>query len=433
MRRLWLFALLAGCRVTGEFTCETNDQCRDEGTTGVCVASSCAFGDPACLSGWRYGDSAASEVAGECLEGSAPADCGTWMPRHFVPCALPAPLGPIALGGSAGYIYDTDRGLFVGTGDIPHTSIVLPQADGTSARIMSVMGFTLEGGARLRVVGSLPLIVASWSDITVNGTIDVSSALGDVRGAGAGGKGCDAKQGDAGIITGGSGGGGGGGFGSMGGAGGSGDREQAPGRAGGAGGSAIAMAAASVRGGCPGGDGGPLGAKASTPYVATSAARGGPGGGAIQLTARAKLTVTGTIHAGGAGGEGGLGQEGGGGGGGSGGYIGLEGGTVTLSGIFAANGGGGAAGGANSGMAGMPGGNATPNGARAAAGQLNYQCQGPGARGAASTAAAESAQNDYATCGGGGGGGGVGVISVRPAAFTMTNATFSPPPTIDPS
>lgn len=431
MRTLWLLPLLVGCRITGEFHCERNEQCVEEGAPGLCVSGSCAFGDPACLSGWRYGDSATSEVAGACFEAAAPVDCGSWSPRHFTPCALPAPLGPLRLAGG-NFLYDTDRGEFIGTPDVPHTSIVLPQPDGTSARIISAAGFSLEGDVTLRVVGSHPLIIASWSDLTVTGTIDVSSATGDLRGAGSGGPACDGKAGEPGAATLGGGGGGGGGFAGAGGAGALGDRDQGVGRAGGAGGAAISLPTANVRGGCDGGSGGAIGPAASAPFTATTAARGGAGGGAIQLTARGKLTVTGTIHASGAGGEGGPGQEGGGGGGGAGGYIGLEGAMVSLSGTFAANGGGGGAGAyAN---AGNPGNSGTATNNRAAGGQQAVQCQGPGGRGSsAAVPNGDAALTDYATCGGGGGGGGVGVLGVRTPAFTMTNTTFSPAPTFDPS
>lgn len=431
MARFALLAFVVGCRVTGEFHCETSDQCRDEGTTGLCLTGSCAFGDTACTSGWRYGDTAAEEIAGECLDGDAPADCAAWKPKHFTPCALPAPLGAMTLAG-ASYIYDTDRGEFIGGPDVPHTSIVVPQANGTATRIMSVASFTLDPGLRLRVVGSLPLIIAAWGDITVNGLLDVSSASFDVPGAGAGGPGCTATGGGAAVATKGAGGGGGGAFAGAGGDGGDADRDHAPGVVGGVGGTAITTPTANVRGGCSGASGGVVGPGAVAPLSAGSAAAGGEGGGAVQLTARGKLVV-GSIHAGGAAGFGGPGQESGGGGGGSGGFIGLEGATITVTGILAANGGGGGAGAAAAAAAANSGTNATVTN-NAAGGGSAAQCASAGGRGAASTTlVGESAtRGDLTSCGGGGGGGGAGVISIRSTTFTMTGATFSPPVTIDP-
>src|SRR6476659_1133669 len=39
----------------------------------------------------------------------APALCTTWTAKHFAPCALPAPLGPLALiKNDATYTWDTD-------------------------------------------------------------------------------------------------------------------------------------------------------------------------------------------------------------------------------------------------------------------------------------------------------------------------------------
>ena len=441
MRQVWMLALLVGCRVTGEFHCESSEQCRGQGAAiGVCITGSCAFDDADCASGWRYADSAADEVAGACLEGEPPADCGSWKPRHFSACSLPAPLGPLKITGS-GAIYDTDRGEFLGGAEVLHTSIALPQADGTVARIMSVASFTLEQTARLRVIGSMPLVIAVWGDATIAGQIDASSALDGFIGPGANPNACTvATSGQAGIASKGSGGGGGGGLGGVGGAGGAGDVDNDPGRAGGTGGAALpaAMATVTVRGGCPGAEGGALGPGAMAPLAATSAARGGAGGGAIQISARGKLVVSGSIHAGGAGGAGGPGLEAGGGGGGSGGFIGLEGMPVTMTGSISANGGGGGGGaGSTATTVGNPGANATATN-NSAGGGNQIQCSGAGGNGAAgSTLAGEkpsttSGQFGQATCGGGGGGGGAGVITVRGFSGTPGNG-FSPPPTLDPS
>ena len=82
------------------------------------------------------------------------------------------------------------------------------------------------------------------------------------------------------------------------------------------------------------------------PSDANTTAPGGAGGGAIQLSSRMAISITGTIVAGGAGGEGSpLNAAVGGGGGGAGGYIGFDSGSLAIDAgaIVAANGGGGGA------------------------------------------------------------------------------------------
>ncbi len=425
-----------GCRVTGEFHCEANGQCVGQGAApGVCVTGSCAFDDPGCTSGWRFADSAADEIAGACLEGVPPADCAAWMPKHFSPCALPAPLGEVRLS-EGGYVYDTDRGEFVGGPAVVHTSIVLPQTDGTQLRIISVSAFTIDAQIRLRVVGSLPLVIASWGKIDIAGQIEVSSSVNDLRGAGANFAGCKAaKQGEAGLASKGSAGGGGGGFTGAGGTGGDADREAPPGRLGGGGAATLAMPTTIVHGGCPGAPGGAIGPAAKPPSTPTSASLPGAGGGALQLTARGAITISGIVDAGGAGGGGGAGTvEGGGGGGGSGGFLGLEAPSVTVTGVVAANGGGGG-GGANDGTAGVAGSDGRAASSAAPGGNAGANCASGGANGSAGTTLAGASIDPAqppSSCGAGGGGGGAGVISIRSPAFTMTGATLSPPVTIDP-
>ena len=424
-----------GCRVAGEFHCETNAQCVGQGgENGACVTGSCAFGDTGCVSGWRYDESAAETIAGTCVGDTPPADCATWVPRHFAACAIPAPLGAIRISGD-GYVYDTDLGEFLGGPTLPHTSIVTAQSDGTTVRIISAMGFTLDPQVRLRVIGSLPLIIASWSDLTIAGRIDAGSSIGSVLGPGANFAGCKVPtSGEAGVATGGSGGGGGGGFAGLGGDGGAADRDNGPGRIGGTGGATIAMPTAIVHGGCPGAAGAPIGPSAVAPLIPSSAASAGAGGGAIQLTARTKLVVSGVVEAAGAGGGGGLGQEAGAGGGGSGGFIGLEAPMLSVTGVVAANGGAGGAGAISNAMPATAGGDGNASGT-AAAGGNGAQCASSGAAGSAGATLTGASVDKQAltTCGGGGGGGGAGAISIRSAAPTMTGATVSPPAVIDPS
>jgi hypothetical protein len=436
MRAAWLVMLsLTGCRVTGHFQCEQSEQCVGQGAVvGACVEGSCAFTDTGCSSGWRYDDSAADDIAGECIGADAPADCATWKSKYFQPCALPMPLGALHVSAN-GYIYDSDRGVFIGGPDINHSSITFAQDDGTVARIMSVSSFTVDPGVRLRVLGTMPLIVASWGEITMAGRIEIDSNVGGFRGAGSNSSKCaGAQSGESGVATAGSGGGGGGGFGAAGGTGGTADVDNAM-IAGGAGGGAAVMPARYVRGGCSGGPGGAIGPSAMPPLMPATVAPGGAGGGALLLSARTKLTLTGSLDAGGAGGLAGPGNEAGGGGGGSGGFLGLESPMVIISatGVAVANGGGG--GGAGSataaGMNGMDAGSAptaAPGGAGAVCGTSG------GAGGAGVTPAGVSLVPQQASdCGGGGGGGAAGVLAVHSASFTMTGAMVSPAPTVDPN
>ena len=438
MRAAWFAVLaLAGCRVTGHFQCEQSEQCVGQGgAVGACVSGSCAFTDSGCVSGWRYDDSADEEVAGECIGESAPANCEAWTSAYFKPCGLPMPLGDLRVSAN-GYIYDTDRGVFIGGPELNHSSIAFAQEDGTVARIMSVSSFTVDPGVRIRLLGTMPLIVASWGEITMAGRIDVDSNAGGFRGPGSNSPKCaGAATGEPGNASGGSGGGGGGGFGAAGGTGGTADIEDT-GVAGGAGGGAAAMPARYVRGGCSGGPGGPIGPSAMTPLTPTTAAPGGAGGGALLLSARTKLTLSGTIDAGGAGGIGGPGNEAGAGGGGSGGFLGLESPMViiTATGVAVANGGGGGAGASNNLTPASNGMDAGSTPAAAPGGTAVNSCGAPGgAGGAGATPAGVSlAPQQGVPCGGGGGGGAAGVLAVRSAGFTMTGAMVSPTPTIVPN
>jgi hypothetical protein len=59
---------LAGCKVTGTFTCDTSDQCRASTGQGVCEIETgfCTFADADCASGTRYADNAGMGLAGRC-------------------------------------------------------------------------------------------------------------------------------------------------------------------------------------------------------------------------------------------------------------------------------------------------------------------------------------------------------------------------------
>ncbi|MBS1124721.1 MAG: hypothetical protein H6Q90_6949, partial [Deltaproteobacteria bacterium] len=290
----------------------------------------------------------------------APADAAGTMacpwphtPSDFDPCSgVPSGMLPeldLQLDGT--YLVDTDDGTLTAPGmiDIPVPTTVVGDV-----RVMWVRRFRLGFGSTLRAVGDPPLVLVSYSEVLVDGTIDVGS---HVLGSDKVGAGSDPLVCGAGVATGGTtcthggSGGGGGGFGGAGAAGGPGgfgrdcSAGATSGIAGGAGG--VATSDANLRGGCDGGDG----ADGNNPAAGTA----GDGGGAIHVIARDALVVraTGKILAGGGGGIGANGGRSGGGGGGSGGLIVLAGTTIRVDagGVLAANGGGGG-GGVNGGAAG---------------------------------------------------------------------------------
>jgi hypothetical protein len=403
MRALLASLLLLGaCRVTATFDCTTNMDCREGSVTGVCEANhACAFADTTCASGLRY-DNLASDptAANQCVGavGTVPG-CDTWHPHHFTPCDLPAPLGPFALDPGQ-YAYDTDADVLTGGAALPHASTVITQANGTMARVLSVTSLSVPAGTRLQLTGSLPLIIASWTDITVGGIIDAGSSKFGTVGAGAGTLNC--KPAAAGMDptpTGGSGGGGGGGYHGTGGTGGNGDQGNA---LGGAGGAAAVSTPKSVRAGCPGERSGVAGAAALAPATATTFAPGGLGGGAVQLTAKTSIHVSGVVNASGGGGTGAPLGSGVGGGGNP-----------------ALNSPGQAGGDMSFGVARVPGGMSNCGGG---GGDANTNLMLSGGDGS-------NAGNNG--CGGGGGGGAAGYVLVWSPAFTSTPAmTLTAPPVL---
>ncbi len=344
--------------------------------------------------------------------------CAGWTPRHFDPCVIPQPAGPLALTTAGAYTYDTTTGLLKDTLGNPMSSPPSMIITAGAGRIVSVDSLELGPTSVLRVVGIEPLIVAAWTTIAVAGTIDVaSSALG--AGAGANPTSCAPRASVIGQSNlNGAGGGGGGGFAAMGGRGG----DCNNGGSGGPGGTLVAVPL--LLGGCAGANGG---------AGEQLGGIGGAGGGALQLTARMGVTLAGTarIHAGGSGGGGassnGTEADGGGGGGGAGGMIGLEGASLTLSAgaILAANGGGGGQGSNNA-----PGGRGT-NGQLStlrAAGGSGGDAGNGGSGGALAGPNGQPGNNDAAD-GGGGGGGAIGYVVLAGTA-TTGGATISPAPTI---
>jgi hypothetical protein len=354
--------------------------------------------------------------AGAAVDGrpgpDADVDCDTWafQPAHVDPCQIPAPGDPLYLRAGL-WSYDTNSGALT---DPDHdatfpASALVTQPGGVELRIVSVTDVDIPAGAVLRVYGKRPLVLVSWSDIAVGGTLSVASAH-HRAGAGADPDVCASVAATPGEdLSDGAGGGGGGGFGEAGADGGAGRDLMV---AGGSGGSAVSAPSA-VRGGCPGAAGGnALGGF------------GGAGGGALQLTARTSVTIDGILHAGGAGGGGSRGDRSGGGGGGSGGLIDLDAPSVTLSStaIVAANGGGG--GGGSDGSAADDGQDGQPSDDDADGGRGQGAGEDGGDGGALDDAAEKGGQDRR---GGGGGGGGVGHILVRSSALVIdSDATVSP-------
>lgn len=396
----------------------------------------------------------------------APADasdpCASWQPQGFDACATPRQaesLPPLIAG--ARYVYDTTTAggtLYDPSGAPLLQSTTVLQLAGSPVAVLSLGAFVLDApGVTLAVIGPKPLLVVSWSTITIGAgaVLDAGShraaVSGNVRvpavlGAGAN-QGCASEVGKNGSDAsfprgfGGSGGGGGGSFGAAGGRGGLGGLAgSAPGGAGGS-----AVAAAAFRGGCPGGASGAAGAVATSPSSSATRAAAGAGGGAIRLVARGAIEVVGAISASGAGGAGGpMNSWCGGGGGGSGGYIGFEAPSVSLRGAVTANGGGGGSGGFSN-TAGNDGADGTATALAASGGAIvSVDCDGSGtampaggaggAGGAIGQAGSTAALGggtgaDTSGCvgGGGGGGGGVGyIVATTPGLVVASGATVSP-------
>lgn len=348
-------------------------------------------------------------------DGATSADprCGAWShaPATFDPCDLPVPAASLELGDGA-WTFDTNSGSLTDPNDdatFP-TSTLLTARGGVEARAVSIERFSLTAGATLHVRGKRPLIVVSWSDADLRGSIDATSRTG-IPGAGANPSACaDAASGNGADDVNGAGGGGGGGFGAGGAAGGTGEDGVAA--AGGAGGAATENV---LRGGCAGGAGG----------NALHGA-GGDGGGAVVIAARDQLVLAGSIAAGGAGGGAAQGGRAGGGGGGSGGFIGLSATAITLgpTAIVAANGGGG--GGGSDGSPATAGQDGQPSATAAVAG-LGQGMGSSGGAGGARGAAPKPGVSSHR--GGGGGGGAVGVIQLDSVQQALDpSAVISPPP-----
>ncbi len=346
-------------------------------------------------------------------------DCSDWTPQHFDACAIPEPAGALALTQAGVYTLDTTSGRLMDPGGRAVAGIAtttIDQLDGEPALLVSITDLSVAPGAVLRAEGARPLILAAWGTIDIAGDVDASSSRARA------GAGALAARCDEGVQTGQFGnlfasGGGGGGFGGDGGRGGQAGLSSPI--LGGRGGVALPAAPSIVRAGCRGG----------ASLLGTGIAVGGVGGGAVQLTARTRITIgpTARVHAGGAGGRGG--EFGlGGGGGGSGGLIGLEAPFVNVRGTLAANGGGG---GNSSGFLGASGGmdgqDGRPDGVLALGGAAHGGCTVPGGDGSGPTLRHGGDVLFATDCAGGGGGGGAGYVLIRASSFeAASTAVFSP-------
>ena len=283
----------------------------------------------------------------------AGAPCDPWGERlFFEPCedsrfAPPETVAPVMIVADA--TYDTENDTFI-AGTAPMVSHrFTAMVGGRMARVWLTEEFVLGEGITLRVVGSLPLLIAARLHVRITGrldfdsiyTYDVNLAQVDVLpGAGQ----SRPKCADVATLTGESN--------TSGGAGGAGASFISAGSTSGGsdrGGTAAVSPAAVIppssdmffAGGCRGGSGGA--GNGGDP------GEGGFGGGAVMISSIGPLQIAaaGEVFASGSGGYGQTSSgRNGAGGGGSGGMIVLEGPDVTVDGTVAANGGGGG-GGAN--------------------------------------------------------------------------------------
>jgi hypothetical protein len=299
----------------------------------------------------------------------------------------------------------------------PPPSGVSFMAEGSRA-VLRVGAFT--ASLPLRVVGGRALIIVASRTATIGGRIDAAARLGSAGPGGAqpnSGPGAGAT-GESGMCEGG---GAGASFGDLGGAGGS-------TTCGGAAKAGVVHGAklTDFFGGSGGGSGG-----------GSCSGSGGAGGGAIQISSLIAVRVLGTggINVGGGGGAGGCGgPDHGGGGGGSGGTIFLEGPTVDVSGLLAANGGGGGEGGDSGFLSwtdGDPGADGLPD-ITSAAGGAHVTTDRSGGAGGSRAAGAQSGMGGADVTGGGGGA--VGRIWLRTRTNpAMPSGKISPAPTLDTS
>ncbi len=304
--------------------------------------------------------------------------------------------------------------------------IVKAQANGPELCILYFAKVDIPTGVTITVTGSRALVLASTTTLDIAGTLDVGSRRTRAeRGAASNHSTC-AYATNPESDGGGGGGGAGGSFSTQGGSGGAGDmndnNDQGGSALGGLPGTAIDEPPAVLRGGCQG-------QKAGN---ATNNGGGGGGasGGAVYLSARSTIDISGTVLATGAGGSG-VSSRNGGGGAGSGGTIVIESQTQSaLSGTFLATGGGGGEGGGAPNIGqdpGESGDDATTAAAAAGGNAIAEGGDGGGGATSSNNAVVPAGKGQDSDGGGGGGGGGNGFIYVRGAGRMLTG-TFAPRP-----
>jgi hypothetical protein len=284
-------------------------------------------------------------------------------------------------------------------------NVVLFNPTGGSVCVIYASDLTVT--STVRAAGARPLVLAATGNITIDGTLDVSSGMTIGTGAAANDPSCMTKR-IAGTT---SGGGAGGSFRGKGGDGGAGTVN--PGAAALAGDS-VALPAV-LRGGCPG----------SIAFNPASS------GGAVRVVASTSLIVTATGRVL-ANGEGGRQQQGlvtgsGGVAGASGGMIQLAAPSVAVQGVVTANGGGGSEGDdmSNFGAPGIDGGPSSDPAAGGAGMSAGGGDGGAGGAGATLTGVT-GVSPTAASSGGGGGGGGVGYIVISGDSVDTSGSTISP-------
>jgi hypothetical protein len=391
----------------------------------------CTGVETACLGDGLYVCAAGSWA----LDRTCPLGCGAAPPRclYFDPENVPAGLlfaGTAAwqIGQDVVVSSDTGSGL---PGDV--TLTFQSQPGGPEITIIAVASLTVDQGAMLTITGTRAVAIIASDFIQIDGTMDVS-ASGPTAGPGGYGGGGPYEAGAApsGATAAAHGtnqyswddsGGSGGCHGAIGGAGGPGGAATSPGQ-----GSVFGTTTGSpLLGGGGGGSGSGI----------TCGGPGGGGGGAIELAAYRRITITGTVIAGGGGGSGGCDTTtnwGSGGGGGAGGGVLVEAPVVDVSGTLAANGGGGGGGAYDtSGQNGQTGGGSATPAAGGAGGRDGDSAWGRGGAGGAGSTAALAGSNGAGSLGNGGGGGGaVGRVVVYTRSGTAPGGTISPPATANP-
>lgn len=353
---------------------------------GAClVLASCGFSVPA---------------AGEGGDASGPRLCFDGLPTV---CLTAVPAQPLVI--SADRTIDTDVSGMC-------TATAMNTAAGTC--VVAASRIEIRAGAKVRVIGSKPLVLLGTAELIVEGTIDVASHVGE-RGAGANPATCVSPDAIASGGGGNCGGGGGGSFGAAGGAGG-----------------ACTNGNGTFPGGAPSGEvaqlielrGGCMGGLAARAYGGPGG-MGGAGGGAVELLS-ASINIGGTVDASGEGGRNGDNGDAGGGGGGAGGMIVIAADEIAIgpaARVFAQGGGGG--GGSSDSSPGVAG--TEPQGPGVAA--VGGACANPGNGGKGGDGGtADTGQAGQPSNGTGGGGGGGGAGAIRFIGGMTNSPNVVPPP-----